>query len=521
MAVENGNPVNATYTNSRLSSKTADNTLIGIQGLANGNPVSGAPIVNVQRAINETFDTVGMTGEGDVTANDYSSNNVIVDGDNRKEAIGKLDERFNESTGHSHTGLPGEGGLVSVKSLTNYNDLWTTWQSFGFTGATGSNVDPSTELAPKLAGGSETTVGVLTSPPENRVEITDTTGQDIDDGSGNKVYGRLTGTGASFDLDFFSSVAGVETTYSFGVATDILVLYRLVTDSANRPTVPSNPFEFGLIDLSGLLVDASPTESGIVNITSQVFGGAKAFQDALSAAGTFNVAEANETASGSAALLPAPTTVVVNLTNAGLFSIANIAYSSSGQTLILINKTGHEVILLDEGAGVPADQIKTGTGWPLVVGNDASVLMVRDATDLFWRVVGAPASSKTPIWTKYLVTHTDLQNASLTNFINIGTLEQKQVLQAVVIAPTTQVLGTGITSYSLSLGVTGETERFAPLHDYFGAVTGTSHRVFNLVDIPDFTASSSLRLTAVSEGANLDQTTAGAFAVYTLTSFIE
>lgn len=45
----------------------------------------------MQQYINELASVDGIVGEGDPNAKSYSSNNYIADGDNRKEAIGKLD----------------------------------------------------------------------------------------------------------------------------------------------------------------------------------------------------------------------------------------------------------------------------------------------------------------------------------------------------------------------------------------------------------------------------------------------
>jgi hypothetical protein len=91
MAVVNGNPVEANYTNSKLASKTADNNLQGKQTLSNGDVVSGATINNAQRYINEIAAAVGVNGEGDASVNNYASNNYLVDGQNRKQSLETID----------------------------------------------------------------------------------------------------------------------------------------------------------------------------------------------------------------------------------------------------------------------------------------------------------------------------------------------------------------------------------------------------------------------------------------------
>ena len=52
----------------------------------------------MQQYINEIADASGVIGESDPNAKTYSSNNYIADGDNRKEAIGKLDAQVKINT---------------------------------------------------------------------------------------------------------------------------------------------------------------------------------------------------------------------------------------------------------------------------------------------------------------------------------------------------------------------------------------------------------------------------------------
>ena len=94
MSVQNGQPVNQAVTNAAFLSRTTDSDTIAKVGLKNTDVVSGANIDNAQRAINKAFEGIGTTGETDTTINDYSSNNYILDGDNRKVAIQKLDTQL-------------------------------------------------------------------------------------------------------------------------------------------------------------------------------------------------------------------------------------------------------------------------------------------------------------------------------------------------------------------------------------------------------------------------------------------
>lgn len=107
MSVTNGQPATQTTFNNAFGSKTSDNTLSGVQTLANTLPASGDQIDNAQRYINEIADADGTLGEGDTARKTYSSDNVVADGDSRKVAIGKLDAQFDPDpvTGHTHDGI--------------------------------------------------------------------------------------------------------------------------------------------------------------------------------------------------------------------------------------------------------------------------------------------------------------------------------------------------------------------------------------------------------------------------------
>ncbi len=92
MSVSNGQKASVTIFNNAFLSKTTSGTTTGVVTLNNSTDVnSGASVSNVQRAINEIFDAVGITGIGDATRKDYSANNYVANGDTRKVAIGKLD----------------------------------------------------------------------------------------------------------------------------------------------------------------------------------------------------------------------------------------------------------------------------------------------------------------------------------------------------------------------------------------------------------------------------------------------
>lgn len=95
MSVVNGQIANQTTFNNAFLSRTAATTQTVAQlQLENPAVESGAFVGNVQRAVNKAFEGIGATGEADTTINDYATNNYILNGDNRKVAIGKLDAQL-------------------------------------------------------------------------------------------------------------------------------------------------------------------------------------------------------------------------------------------------------------------------------------------------------------------------------------------------------------------------------------------------------------------------------------------
>lgn len=98
MSVVNGQIANQTTFNNAFMSRTAATTqTIAQVQLENTEVESGPFVANVQRAVNKAFEGVGATGEADTTVNDYSSNNYIANGDNRKVAVGKLDTQLKQT----------------------------------------------------------------------------------------------------------------------------------------------------------------------------------------------------------------------------------------------------------------------------------------------------------------------------------------------------------------------------------------------------------------------------------------
>ncbi len=297
MSVNDGNPANAATFNSSFLSKEVDDETVGVLGLNNTTDVnSGNQIVNSQRLINEIADSDGNAGEGDATAKTYSSTTVVANGDDRKVAIGKLDagqatinttitNKFDGTTGHSHDGTAGEGPKIDAENLDNFNNFFAEFQDATFDAANGNSTDVSATFAAKSSGGAASTEGVITSNPDNRVEIV---GKDdyreIEDTSGRRVYGRLTEAAATWTLTYYVNIAGTETAHSLS-SQNIRYLYREVFDGGNRPTITPSLGLFDSLSAVEDIPDATTTQAGKVSTGAQTFGGNKDFNNDLTKGG--------------------------------------------------------------------------------------------------------------------------------------------------------------------------------------------------------------------------------------------
>jgi len=84
-------PASSALVNATFVYKDADDDKKGRLGLFKINLADTDAVLNVQDFLNEIAANIGQNGESDGTANDYATNHIITNGENRKEAIEALD----------------------------------------------------------------------------------------------------------------------------------------------------------------------------------------------------------------------------------------------------------------------------------------------------------------------------------------------------------------------------------------------------------------------------------------------
>ena len=119
------------------------------------------------------------------------------------------------------------------------------------------------------------------------------------------------------------------------------------------------------------------------------------------------------------------------------------------------------------------------------------------------------------------ITHTQLQAGATTNDIEFYSLPAKGFFQGFIPKVSVAFAGTGITAYTLSLGIAGELDRYTSAFNAMAAVADTTFlNAGPLFEARNFGAVASLRIAAISTGANLSASTAGTVLIYGLVAKI-
>lgn len=385
-----GTPVDAATTNAALLGRQADDTATGIIGLSNMDPTSGPALTNIQREMNSAESFSGNVINQPYNSKPSYSNNqgFSVNEDLRTRTDG-VSGKFHNSTGHKHTGNPGDGPQIQSGDIaTVYLKSYIT-QGVNLTTVSGATFDVSTPLTGATASNSSATKGIVVNAPYNRVALRDGSDNEILDGSGNEVYARITNSGSTWTLTFYSEVVGVETPYTLPSTPTVKWYYiQLISPIADSGFEYANAFFIPSQNATADVVDASASQRGLVNITAQTLAGKKYFQDGIKIGTSLEIPESvDSTTTGSGASL-ATTAVLVKVTSGSLVSINNISSPSNGKSFILINGTGVSVDIINNSGGTAANRIRTGTGANLSMANGSSLIFSYDSNSSLWQIVG-------------------------------------------------------------------------------------------------------------------------------------
>ena len=293
--VLDGQAVSAAVTNPAFLDANGDDTGVGKITLANTDPISGATVDNLQREHNSAASYMGKALNS--SKDDFPSwtTNVVGTALDTLFARGDaLTERFDATTGHTHDGSAGEGPQILAANVDAVPLRGYVLQGTDVLGVTGSSSDVSATFTGKTPGGSQFLEGVVTSAPQNKVLVRQASGPDEDtefhDAFGNHVYGRLTEAAGTWTLSYYSSIAGVETAYTFLVSSDVRYYYQEIFNPlGGSAPVYSEYASIPSDNATSDVITATTTLQGKVQLatSAQPVGSS-------SSAGTANASVANE-----------------------------------------------------------------------------------------------------------------------------------------------------------------------------------------------------------------------------------
>lgn len=393
MAVSNGQAANQTTFNNAFMSRTQNSNTLGIQNFENTDLASGPSVINIQREINSLNSYTGRISGSAFDANPaWINTDVGTSSDSIKQRADLLTAKFNLTTGHKHTGAVGDAPPLDDSGITS------PLQGFAEQGdnlnVSGTTHDVSTELALKEPSLNASTKGIPVNPENNEVGIKYAdTFDEVEDGSGNLVYGRLTNTGGlggTWTLSFYSIVSGAETAYSFSSPTDISWWYQELFHplESTRP-VYSQMFNIPSRNATSDVVDATEVQAGKVSVSTQNFGGVKNFYDGMAIESANVPSAATITALSSSKPL-------IRITGALNTEVQGIAapVSSKNLRLVISNVSSADTTFKHQNGGaLAANRIISPDGDDIVVPANSSIEFFYDVTQSRWLVLSSGVGS--------------------------------------------------------------------------------------------------------------------------------
>lgn len=124
---------------------------------------------------------------------------------------------------------------------------------------------------------------------------------------------------------------------------------------------------------------------------------------------------------------------------------------------------------------------------------------------------------QTTHWVKYTKTYTDFATNGTSNTVTIFTLPIKGIVHAIAINPTVTFSGGTLAVYRISLGIGGNTTKYASNANVF---TGATYAALGN-NLESVSATTDVIATISSVGDNLDQATQGSVDIYFLVSTLQ
>jgi hypothetical protein len=118
--VFDGQAVNQTITNNAFVKRNIDDIALGRYTLQNTNPISGGTISNLQREVNSCSSYTGKPANSVYNAlPGWTNNDVGLSTDTLKTRSDLITQKFNDTLGHKHTGVPGDAPQIDDSGISS------------------------------------------------------------------------------------------------------------------------------------------------------------------------------------------------------------------------------------------------------------------------------------------------------------------------------------------------------------------------------------------------------------------
>lgn len=225
------------------------------------------------------------------------------------------------------------------------------------------------------------------------------------------------------------------------------------------------------------------------------------------------------------------TTIAQSAVTGNELIIAGITFDSSGNVTGLDNDVRDSVANL-ELTGKKKDLTTTAKNTLVAAINehDTEIGDVSSLTTTATNLSSAINEHETQIntnnakiakWSRYTIEATDFTASANTETIDLFTLPALTEIQKIIIKHTTAFSGGTSTAFTVEVGITGETDRYASAFDVFQTVANDTFLNSTMSFIENFASTTAVKITANSTGDTLDNISIGSVDIYVLTKTVD
>ena len=131
---------------------------------------------------------------------------------------------------------------------------------------------------------------------------------------------------------------------------------------------------------------------------------------------------------------------------------------------------------------------------------------------------GTVVATGTPRWRKFTVVESDFTAAAASEAITLFTLDAGEIIHAVKIKHSTSFTGGTIADFTLEVGISGDSTKYASAFDVFQSVADTTFQLTSVFNSESHGSGTTIEVTARSASDDVLDATAGAAEIWVLVS---